>query len=546
MTTGQALQRTDGNPANQMVVATKSFLDKKVSAIAKWVRGGVQPEALVRFALQDMQTNPKLRESTPESIYLALLACAVTGLEPGALKQEAFLVPYARKVGDVWVQEAKFMAGWRGYQKQALRAGVKQMVSNVVYENDEFDMDLGTGIYVIHKPARGPRGALVGAYAWATLPNGAKQPEWLPLEDIEKIRQAAEKSKPSPAWRDWYDEMARKSAVRRLAKHLPMGDDYYNGLRIERASEGHDENGASDAEIIDLITDGDGTAGNERQLTDVATFGPAPDKAEAPAPAAKKVTTAAAAKPAANKPPIDAASTVRPTSAAGPASSPTSSASTSTTAAGNAPTKATGSSSATPPATANPTAGAAGSTLPAAFLVITAASSAPSSTTAPSASTASASTTPSTSSPSSPSTASSDDSAAQAEADAGESGDTSFEMSFGNEDPVDTVAPGPDATPVGVPTAEQVTAFNTWVKTAPADHAKAAKAAWAERFKAWVKSCTTKKAMDTGKAQWIAWAVANFKAPLPARDGKPAIPGDPESAEMQKAFAEHYKSVPAS
>lgn len=242
---GQALQRQHSQAPAEVIKQKKAFLDARLAALAKWVRGGVRPEALIRFSLLDMQQNQKLRECTSESIYLALLACAVTGLEPGALKGEAYLVPFAGK--------ATFMTGYKGLIKMAKRSHeVIGISANVVRANDVFDLDLGTSNALVHKPARGDRGEVIGAYAIAAMVHNHREIEWVDIEDLNKIQAVAESRGKSPAWRDWPDEMRRKTGIRRLSKRLPLGHDYIVSAAIENAQ---DETGSAN-EVLDLETEG--------------------------------------------------------------------------------------------------------------------------------------------------------------------------------------------------------------------------------------------------------------------------------------------------
>lgn len=250
----QALQRQRSASPSEVVKQFKSFLDARMGQLAKWITGGIRPEALVRFCLLDLQTNEKLRQCTKESLYLGLLACAVSGLEPGALKGHAYLVPFAGK--------AVFMPGWRGLVVQARRSReVVGMTANVVREQDTFDLDLGTSNSLIHKPARGNRGEVVGSYAIANLASGHREIEFLDREDLDRIQKVAEARGRSPAWRDWEDQMQRKSAIRRIAKRLPLGHDYMITLALEQA---HDD-GRSQSDVLDIETDGAASA-SEAQL----------------------------------------------------------------------------------------------------------------------------------------------------------------------------------------------------------------------------------------------------------------------------------------
>jgi recombination protein RecT len=242
---GQALQTQHANTPAESIKRHKAFLDARMSQLGAWVRQGVRPEALMRFVLMDMSTNEKLRQCDPQSIYLGLLACAVTGLEPGALKGEAYLVPFAGK--------ATFIVGWRGLVKQARRSReVLGITANVVREADTFDLDLGTSNTIIHKPARGQRGEVIGAYAVAVLEHGHREIEWMDREDLDAIEKVATSRGKSPAWKDWADQMQRKSPIRRLCKRLPLGSDYFVALALEQAH----EDGAEQSTILDLETDG--------------------------------------------------------------------------------------------------------------------------------------------------------------------------------------------------------------------------------------------------------------------------------------------------
>lgn len=233
----------------------KTFLNARANQLAKWVTQGVKPEALIRFAMADIAVSEKLRRCTPESIYLGLLACAVTGLEPGALRSEAYLVPFGGK--------AQFIPGYRGLIKLARRSGeVRGITSNVVFRADNFRIDLGTANTVVHEPALVNRGdEVIGAYAIATMRDGHHELEWMDREDLDAVRRVAEARGKSPAWDGWATEMQRKSVVRRLCKRLPLGADFHIAAMIENSV--HEKGDAK--EVLDIVTDGEASR-SEAQL----------------------------------------------------------------------------------------------------------------------------------------------------------------------------------------------------------------------------------------------------------------------------------------
>lgn len=269
---GKAIQRQDPEAPLEMVKRHRSFLDARMAKISEWVTNGLRPEALVRFVLRDMD-GPKgeaLRKCSPESIYLGLLACAVTGLEPGALKGEAYLVPFKG--------EATFMVGYRGIIKMARRSrGVAAIWSNVVYDGDEFDVDLGSANRIVHKPKFGTRGEnIVAAYAIARMTNGQDELELMDRADLEAVKNA---SAGGPAWKDWQDQMWRKAPIRRLGKRLPLNADYYVALALDNA-----ETAVEQRRIIDVETSGEGAKADlTARIADemAAQANGAPDASEA-------------------------------------------------------------------------------------------------------------------------------------------------------------------------------------------------------------------------------------------------------------------------
>src|SRR5882672_1112418 len=181
MSTGMEIQLADVRKHEAILVAQQDKLDK-------WCSGGeVRGEALIRYALAEMSTNDDLRQCTPTSIYLALLACGVTGLVPGKLRGYSFLVPFGntRKDGnnEYKVQEATFMMGWKGVKHIGFRSGLR-MISAVIHENDIFDYDKGTNAFVKYREALKGQGPMIGAAAWCDLPKGGLELEFLNMQTL--------------------------------------------------------------------------------------------------------------------------------------------------------------------------------------------------------------------------------------------------------------------------------------------------------------------------------------------------------------------------
>ena len=80
----------DKRPTASMVVATigsKDFRAKLDTALPK----GVDADRFTRMTITALQANPDLLEADKDSLYLAILQCAQTGLPPDG-KQAALVV----------------------------------------------------------------------------------------------------------------------------------------------------------------------------------------------------------------------------------------------------------------------------------------------------------------------------------------------------------------------------------------------------------------------------------------------------------------------
>lgn len=172
---------------------------------------------VMSFAIEATR-NPALLECSPMSIKLAYYHAASLGLEVGSALGHAYLVPFKG--------QCQMIPGYRGLIYAAVRSGAaRQIWAEVVHENDVFSIRLGTDPKIEHMPSMGDRGEVKGAYAVARLHGGGTQFAFLDIEEIRKIQASSRNSKADAPWKTWFDEMAKKSAIRRLVKQLAISTD---------------------------------------------------------------------------------------------------------------------------------------------------------------------------------------------------------------------------------------------------------------------------------------------------------------------------------
>lgn len=201
----RAIQREDFKQRLGEALPDKSTIGRMISA--------------VDFSLDK---DPGIARCEPGSIILSLRRAALYGLVPDGV--EGHLAHYKGK--------CQFLADYKGLIKLAKREGaIVTIEAEPVYRGEPFDHEhTHEGTKFNHKQTLGC-GDLIYAWARALLPGGAMQSRIMTRAQIDHIREKSTSPK-SPAWRDHYGEMARKTVVKNLLKYLPEAGEAHR-LAIE-------------------------------------------------------------------------------------------------------------------------------------------------------------------------------------------------------------------------------------------------------------------------------------------------------------------------
>lgn len=213
------------------------FLETYKSEIARALPKHMTADRMARIALTEFRKNPALMKCDPATLFGAVIQCAQLGLEPGGALGHAFLLPFEnRRKGTTEVQ---FIIGYRGMIDLALRSGqILSLEARAVYEADKFHVSLGLNPDLTHEPAwhNADRGALTFVYAVAKLRDGGVQFEVMSRAEIEKVR-AQSKAGNSGPWVTHFEEMAKKTVIRRLFKYLPVSVELQRAVALDEAAE---------------------------------------------------------------------------------------------------------------------------------------------------------------------------------------------------------------------------------------------------------------------------------------------------------------------
>lgn len=185
-----------------------------------------------QFAIQYFQRNDYLAKtalSNPTSAQNAIINVAAIGITLNPASKLAYLVP---RDGMVCLD-----ISYMGLLHLAQSTGsIKWGQCKLVYSNDTYESN-GLDTAPTHKyNAFGDRGDVVGGYCTVKTADGDYLTEEMSLEEI-KATEATSKAKNGP-WKNFWEEMARKTIVKRASKYWPRAERLDNAIHVINEDEG--------------------------------------------------------------------------------------------------------------------------------------------------------------------------------------------------------------------------------------------------------------------------------------------------------------------
>jgi len=221
-------QRPEQKPID--LIRTQLYLPSMQEQLKTALPPHVTVEKFLRVAMTALQQNSDLLKYDRNSLFAAVVTSAQLGLLPDAQLGEAYFVPFKGKV--------TLVPGYRGLLKLARQGDIGYVEAEIICENDKT-------LYVLGDESRfesivnwRDRGEPVAVYAVAKYRDGGIAARVVMTKgEVDTIRGRSQAAN-GPAWSDNYTEMAKKTALRRLAKLLPLSTTANNAFRL---SELHEE-----------------------------------------------------------------------------------------------------------------------------------------------------------------------------------------------------------------------------------------------------------------------------------------------------------------
>jgi len=183
------------------------------------------PAQFKQIVINELKRSPKLQEAfikNPASLFASILHCAEMGLNPSQMVGEFFFIPYKDSITPI--------LGYKGLLTLLMRSSkVKKIWSEVVYEDDDFEYELGLEPKLLHTPnhhsVRNSKN-IKCIYACAKIENEVIfkvmfKNEIQNIINMSKVpNELFFNDKKDPE--QW---MAKKTVLKQLAKLMPKDDD---------------------------------------------------------------------------------------------------------------------------------------------------------------------------------------------------------------------------------------------------------------------------------------------------------------------------------
>ena len=196
----------------------------------------MSPERMMQIAISSVNQTPKLAACDSISLMSCLMRASSLGLEPSAVNGlgDCYIIP--RNNNKTGGMEATFMLGYKGMLRLARNSGEIDNVSvRCVHKGDLFNVKYGIHEDIVHElTADSTNGAenVTHVYCITWFKNSSRPHiEVMTRDEVEAARKFSKSGKTGP-WNTHWEEMAKKTAIRRASKMWPLTSEKSEALRI--------------------------------------------------------------------------------------------------------------------------------------------------------------------------------------------------------------------------------------------------------------------------------------------------------------------------
>lgn len=231
--------------ANELQVKFSEQLTDKLTEVAEALPKDFNKTRFVQNCVALMNDNPNLAKMNRAQVIAGMLKGSYLGLD--YMQGEAYLIPYGNTV--------QFQTSYKGEVKYVKRYSVRPILdvyAKVIRNGDKFTESIVNGQQgFTYEPVPFSNEPIIGAFAVVLYKDGGVEYETMTTEEINKTRNTYSKASNSKAWKDSWSEMARKTVLRRLCKHIECDFESVEAMKA------WDEGGDLDKDVINRPATGE-------------------------------------------------------------------------------------------------------------------------------------------------------------------------------------------------------------------------------------------------------------------------------------------------
>jgi recombination protein RecT len=200
------------------IVVLRERLEARKTELKNALPSDIAPDAFIRALMTSAQINPEIQACSWQSLWTACLRACRDGLLPDGV--EGAVVPFK--------STASWIPMYAGLLRRFRKSGqFKWVTAGIVRQGEIFEHWItNQGEHFRHVPGDDNQLApITKIYALATTKDGGEFVAVLSIAEANKIRNMSRATREDSPWKQWPEEMYKKTAIRRLSKVLPSARD---------------------------------------------------------------------------------------------------------------------------------------------------------------------------------------------------------------------------------------------------------------------------------------------------------------------------------
>lgn len=201
---------------NQLSVNISEMINDKLVAVQEALPKDFNKQRFVQNSISLINEHPELKKFPPSEVLSGLVRGAYLGLD--FISNECYLIAYNNTLRF----QLSYIGSCKFVKKYSIRP-IQDIYAKVVRAGDTFKASIKDGKPTLDfdpLPFNGDE--IVGVFAVVNYSDGGMEYETMSTAEVNAVRNTYSKVSNSGAWKNSWDEMAKKTVLRRLCKHIEV------------------------------------------------------------------------------------------------------------------------------------------------------------------------------------------------------------------------------------------------------------------------------------------------------------------------------------